>query len=263
MKNKLSQWINAVLITGSVIFTPIVGIFGPFNNGNPEGQNTTELFLPAGYAFSIWAVNYLGLFALGIWQGLPAQANNERARRAAPWLSATAVGNVLWILFAGSVETVPWTVPALIFMQISAWVAYFKLKVGDPELPALERRLHIPLQIYLGWLSVATIANMAAVLNVLGWDGWGISPVTWTVIMTAAGTALAWEVGRQVNHDNIYRAVFVWAFVAIFVKQQAYPAVAWSALAAGGVVLAMIVGTFPRQRQNRDSELGAKGYYFR
>ena len=95
---------------------------------------------------------------------------------------------------------------------------------------------------------MATIANMAAVLNVLGWDGWGISPVTWTVIMTAAGTGLAWEVGRQLNHDNIYRAVFVWAFVAIFVKQQAYPAVAWSALVAAGVVLAMIVGTFPRQK---------------
>jgi hypothetical protein len=183
-------------------------------------------------------------------EGTPANAKElSRARLAAPWLSATAVGNVLWILLAGSLETVPLTVPVLIFMQITGWVAYFKLKVGHPELPAAERRLHVPLQIYVGWLSVATIANSAAALNVLGWDGWGLSPVAWTLIMLGAGTAVAWEVGRRVNHDNIYRAVFVWAFVAIFVAQQAYPAVAWSALAAAGVVLGMIGLTLPHRRK--------------
>jgi hypothetical protein len=241
MKPTVRQWIHAVIITGSVVLTPIVGIFGPFNNDNLAGQRKTELFLPAGYVFSVWSVIYLGLFALGIWQGLAAQTDNERARRAAPWLSATAAGNVLWILFAGSFATVLWTVPVLIFMEITAWVAYFKLQVGNPTLPAVEKWLHIPLQIYIGWLSVATIANSAAALNAIGWDGWGISPLMWTLIMLAAATAVAWIVGQLVNHDNIYRAVFIWAFIGIFVEQLAYPVVAWSALAAAGVVLAMII----------------------
>ncbi|MCG8349985.1 MAG: tryptophan-rich sensory protein [Chloroflexales bacterium] len=244
---KTRNRILGVLAIGSVIVTPVIGIFGPFNNGNLTGQNTTELFLPAGYAFSIWAVNYVGLILYGLWL---LRADSKRANQAAPWLAASALGNLVWIWLAGSVTTVPLTVPVLIVMEMTAWIAYFKLGIDQRDaLPQGERLLAIPLQIYLGWLSVATIANSAAVLNVLGWDGWGVSPVDWTLIMLVAGTAVAWEVGRRVNQDNVYRAVFIWAFVAIFVEQQAYPAVAWSALAAAGVVLVMIVGTQPRQHK--------------
>ncbi len=248
MKSTRQQWIYTFLITISIILTPPIGFLGGFNGGNPEGQTTTELFLPADYAFIIWSVNYLGLIALGIWQGLPNQKDNPRARRAAPWLAVTAVGNIFWILFAGSVTTVPLTVIALLVMEISAWIAYFRLDIGNPDLPTSEKLLHVPLRVYLGWLAVATIANSASALNVLGWSGWGLSPVAWTLIMTVAGVIIAWEVGRRVNHDNIFRAVFVWAFVAIFVAQQATPAVAWAALAAALVIAGMIVFTLPRQR---------------
>lgn len=246
MKPTRNQWLNAIIITVSVSVTPFVGLFGPFRDGNLAGQRTGELFQLAGYAFSIWAVIYSGLFALGIWQGLAGQADNARARRAAPWLSATAIGNIVWIFLAGSAFAIPWTVPVLVFMGITGWVAYFRLQVGNPDLPTVERRLHIPLQIYVGWLSVATVANSAAVLSALGWNGWGISPVTWTIIMLVAAVGVAWLVGRLVGDDNIYRGVFVWAFVALFVEQQAYPLVAWSALVAAGFVLAMIIVTLPR-----------------
>lgn len=251
MKPTRNQWINAILTTGAVILTPIVGIYGPFNNGNLEGSTTTELFLPAGYAFSIWPVIYIGLFAFGIWQGLAAQTNNRRAQNAAPWISATALANVIWILLAGSLETVPWTVVPMVVMGITAWVAYFKLEIGNPGLPAAEKRLHVPLQLYVGWLSVATIANSAAALNAIGWSGWGLDPVTWTLIMTVVAVVVAWVVGQQVNQDNIYRGVFVWAFVAIYVAQQAYPLVAWGALIAAAAILLMIVGTWQGLRRGR------------
>ena len=251
MRTTTVQWVHALIITGSVILTYVIGIFGPFNNGNFAGQETTELFLPAGYAFAIWAVIYLGLFGLGIWQGLSGQAKSLPARRAAPWLSATALGNLMWIVAAGSVTMVPLTLPIAIFMMVTGWAAYYRLPVGNPGLPAVERWLHVALRIYLGWLSVAVIANSATVLNGLGWDGWGVSPEAWTVIMLAAGAVVAWEVGRRVNHDNVYRGVFVWAFVAIFAGQRAYPVVAWSALAAAAAVSAMILATLPRRRGGR------------
>lgn len=245
------QWVHALIIAGSVVLTYMIGIFGPFNNGDIAGQETTELFLPAGYAFAIWAVIYLGLFGLGIWQGLPGQAKRGPARRAALWLSATALGNLMWIVAASWIATVPYTLPIAIFMTVTGWAAFFRLRVGDPGLPAVERWLHVALRIYLGWLSVAVIANSAAALNVLGWDGWGVSPEAWTVIMLAAGALVAWEVGRRVNHDNVYRGVFVWAFVAIFVGQRSYPVVAWSALAAAAAVTVMILATLPRRRGGR------------
>ncbi len=251
MGTTTARWFHALIIAGSVILTYVIGIFGPFNDGNFAGEEATELFAPAGYAFAIWGVIYLGLFGLGIWQGLPGQAKSLPARRAAPWLSATALGNLAWIVAAGSEATVLLTLPIAIYMMVTAWAAFFRLAVGNAGLPAVERWLHVALRIYLGWLAVAVIANSAVVLNALGWDGWGVSPEAWTVIMLAAGAVVAWEVGRRVNHDNVYRGVFVWAFVAIFAGQRAFPVVAWSALAAAAAVSAMILATLPRRRGGR------------
>ena len=234
--------IYGLLTILSVIVTPLVGILGPFQNGQAQ-DSSRALFLPAGYAFSIWGINYLGLIALGAWLMFPAQQQNPRAIAAAPWIFVTSLFNVVWILFAGNTASVPLTVPILIVMEVSAWLAYFALQVGKPNLTTLEGRLHVPLQIYIGWLSVATIANSAAALNVLGWDGFGLSPVFWTVLMLLIATALAYMVGALNRQDNIYRGVFVWAFVGIVVEQISIPLVAWTAGIMALVVLVMILGT--------------------
>jgi hypothetical protein len=249
MSERIRRFLLGFLIVGSVIFTPIFGTFGPFNNGQ-SASSTREYFLPAGYAFSIWAVNYIGLIALGIWQALPAQMDNSRARASAPWLAVTAIFNIVWIVLAGDRALVPWTVPTLIIMEVSAWIAYLKLDVANnPDFPRTERFLHIPLQIYVGWLSVATVANTAAALNVLGWDGFGISPINWTVIMLIVSTVLAGIVGWLVKDDNIYRAVFAWAFVGIVVEQRNVPIVALTASIMTIIILLMIVVTNLRNRQ--------------
>lgn len=243
MKSTAKQWIYAVLITGLMLLTPVIGIWGPFNNGDFGGQPSYELFLPAGYAFFIWAVINIGLFSLGIWQGLPSQRHNKRAQAAAPWLVATVLGNGVWIVLAGSIETIIWTVPTIIFMEVTGWFAYLRLGIGRVQEAEGERWLHFPLQVYVGWLSVATIANTAAALNKLGWNGWGIDPVIWTLVMIVAAVIVAWGVGWLMGHDNVYRGVFVWAFVGIFVAQLETPVVAWAALAAAVVIVGMIVWT--------------------
>jgi hypothetical protein len=135
-------------------------------------------------------------------------------------------------------------------MEVSAWIAYFKLDVANNAgFPRTERFLHIPLQIYVGWLSVATVANTAAALNVLRWDGFGISPITWTVIMLIVSTILAGIVGWLVKDDNIYRAVFAWAFIGIVVEQRNVPIVALTASIMTIIILLMIVVTNLRNRQ--------------
>ena len=240
MNSNLSRKLCGVIVIFSVLFTPVVAIFGPFQNG--DNRTPTELFLPADYAFSIWGVIYLGLLELGVWLLLPRQGANPRANSAAPWLAVTALFNVLWILLAGSSRTLPWTVPTLIVMEVSAWLAYFRLGVHwNATLPRAERLLYVPLQIYVGWLSVATVANSATALSVLGWGGFGIDDVSWTLIMLFVATGLAYAVGRAAGQDNVYRAVFVWAFVAITVAQWSVPVVAWTAAVMSALVLLMIV----------------------
>jgi hypothetical protein len=241
-------FIFGLLTMLSAVLTPLIGALGPFQNGQaPTGEEA--LFLPAGYVFSIWAVIYLGLFLLGLWLLLQARRHNVRATAAAPWIFLTTALNVLWIVLAGQATTAPWTVPVLIGMEITAWIAYFRLQVGNPALPALERRLHLPMQLYVGWLSVATVANTSDALMRLGWNGWGLSAQTWTIIMLIIATALAYRVGRLSRgslpggQDNVYRGVFVWAFIGIAAEQARFPAIVWTALLLALVILVMIVGS--------------------
>lgn len=249
MNDKNLRVLYAVLITGSVIITPIVGFFGPFDNGNQSNSLAREYFLPADYVFfTIWNINYLGLAVYGIWQALPAQRKNQRLQSALPWLAATSIGNVFWILLAGSPSTVPWTVPVLLFMEVTAWMAYFRLGIPSRQAASTtEIWLQAAFRVYIGWLSVATIANTGSALIVLGWDGWGIAPQTWAAMMLLVATGVAWIVGRLAGDDNIYRAVFVYAFIGIIIQQRDVAAIVWAAAIGAIAVAAMIAATWRRR----------------
>jgi hypothetical protein len=94
------------------------------------------------------------------------------------------------------------------------------------RVPAIEKWcVDIPFSIYLGWISVATIANISDLLYYWQWDGWGIAPQMWAVIMlvVASGLASAMMLTRA---DIAYLLVIVWAFAGIAIKQSAAPMVA-------------------------------------
>jgi translocator protein len=74
-----------------------------------------------------------------------------------------------------------------------------------------------PFSIYLGWISVATITNIAYVLKNYNWKGFGLSDLIWTIILLLAASALG-VIFRFKNDDWLYPLVFVWAFIGIGVK---------------------------------------------
>jgi hypothetical protein len=91
----------------------------------------------------------------------------------------------------------------------------------------------------MGWLCVATIANVSVALYVAGWRGIGLSPVAWSVIVLVLGAGLA-VAGLLDQPDPVFAAVFVWAFVGIAVKTPE-PVVAWTAaLLALGIMAATL-----------------------
>ena len=75
----------------------------------------------------------------------------------------------------------------------------------------------LPISVYLGWISVATIANISYVLTYYEWNGWGLSDPLWAVIMMTIGTALALHI-RYHHFDIAYVFVFIWAFIGIAVR---------------------------------------------
>jgi benzodiazapine receptor len=220
-----------------------------------NGQTTGEIsdrfrvyFVPAGYVFSIWGLIYLALIAFAVYQALPAQRENLHLRRIGYLFALSCVANSAWI-FLWHYELFELTLVAMFGLLLSLIAIYLRLDIGCARVSTAEKWLvHVPFSIYLGWITVATIANVTAVLYYLNWDGWGISPEIWAVIMLIVGAGIASAVSIS-RGDVAYVLVIVWAFVGIAVKQAATPMVAVTAgLMALIVALTLLVGV-PRSKQ--------------
>jgi len=219
----------------------------PFN-----GQTTAEIsdrfqvyFVPAGYVFAIWGVVYLGWLAFVIYQWLPSQRDNPRLQRLGYLFPLSCLANSAW-LFLWHYEYFVMTVLVMLVLLLSLIAIYLRLRIGLEPKPPLERWcVDLTFSIYLGWISVATIANVTAVLDYLGWNGWGLSPVTWTLVMLAVGVALAAAMGLA-RRDVAYLAVILWAFVGIAIRNGAAPVVAAGAWTASALVAALLGVAFWR-----------------
>jgi len=228
--NDLSRRLVTLVAAIATIVVNMAAVLLPLN-----GLTTKELadryqvyFVPAGYVFSIWSLIYLLLVVFAVWQLLPAQRGDRRTSGIAPlfWLSCLA--NTTWI-FLWHFEQVPASLVAMVVLLGSLIAIYMKLDVGRAD-PGRSQRwaVNAVFSVYLGWITVATIANATTVLDYVGWSGWGIAPETWTAIMLTVAVVLA-GISAATRRDVLYLLVLVWAFAGIAVK---FPDVAFVARAA-------------------------------
>ncbi|MDD4362928.1 MAG: hypothetical protein PHD33_01795, partial [Atribacterota bacterium] len=84
--------------------------------------------------------------------------------------------------------------------------------------PSIFYFVHLPFSLYLGWITVATIANITAVLVHYQWNGWGLSEVFWTLLVILAGTVIAF-INIIQRGDIAYSAVIIWAYLGIIIKR--------------------------------------------
>lgn len=246
-KDSLRQIFVALAVAATIAMNFLANII-PLN-----GQNTGEIsdrfkvfFVPAGYVFSIWGLIYVGLAAYAVFQALPAQKSEPSLRRIGwPFLVASAA-NIIWLFF-WHYNLFALTEVAMLTLLASLIIIYLRLEIGIKEVGAGMRwAVHIPFSVYLGWISVATIANTTDLLYYWNWGGWGISPQVWAVIMLAVAALLGLIMALR-RRDVAFLAVLVWAFAGIAVKQAPFPLVAnaaWIAalLVVGEIILAIWLG---------------------
>ena len=250
-KDILRQVVNvlAVLVT--------IAINGLANALPLNGLNTGEIsdrfkvyFVPAGYVFSIWGLIYLALIGFAIYQALPAQRENPHLRRIGYLFALSCVANVVW-LFLWHYEVFPLTIVAMLALLALLIAIYLRLGIGRTRASAAVKWLvHVPFSIYLGWVTVATIANATSLLYYLNWSGWGISPEVWAAIMLVVGAAVASAVSLT-RGDVAYMLVIIWAFVGIAIKHAATPVVATAAWVMTAVVAVMLVVGLLLNRRRR------------
>jgi hypothetical protein len=174
-------------------------------------------FVPAGYVFAIWGLIYLALIAYGIYQALPAQRDDPRLRRIAAPFIVGSLANMVW-LFLWHYLQFPGTLVAMLVLLVSLIDIYLQLNDSKHIVSKAEKWLvHLPFSIYLGWITVATIANVTDLLSYLQWSGWGLKPEIWMVIILVAVLIIS-SLMNFTRRDIAYSAVILWALAGIGAK---------------------------------------------
>jgi len=206
------------------------------------------LFVPAGYVFAIWGLIYIGWIAFVIFQFRPAQNQARRMQALGYWFALSCVFNALW-LFCWHYERFGLSVLVMLALLATLIAAYLRLNVGRRNVPAAERWcVDVPFGLYLGWISVATVANISDYLCSIGWNGFGLDPRSWAIIMLVVASLLGLGMALT-RRDVAFLSVLVWAFIGIAVKQSAAASVANSAWAAALFALLLAIVSFTRRRR--------------
>lgn len=198
-------------------------------NGNTAGELSDKYvnyFVPAGLTFAIWGVIYSWLLVFLGFQVASFFSKNIEKKvnpivEKIGWLFViSCVLNISWLL-AWHYEFVGLSV--LIMLSFLSTLLYlnYKIGVGKTKISSLEKWIsHAPFSIYVGWISIATIANVTALLVNINWNGFGIEGSIWAINMTTIGAFITVFVLFKRN-AILFAIVVLWAFYGIYFKRMA------------------------------------------
>ncbi len=246
MKNKIIKLLILLSYLSMITFNFLANAL-PINNISTGeiSEMYPNLFAPAGFTFSIWGLIYIFLGAYVLYQlgffkynknlkRSKKDGNNKKKNqtkkenlknkdriyeRVGIYFIITSLANVFWI-FSWHYDFITLS---LLFM---GFILYFLIKIVtvlDKENVSLKDYFFIslPFSIYLGWISIATIANIAVFLVSINWGGFGISNQIWTIILLFIGASLG--ILRVIkNKDVAYGFVFIWAYIGILIKHISF-----------------------------------------
>lgn len=210
-----------VLIILGTLFTLALNLLAnllPIN-----GITTAELsdkypvqFVPAGYVFSIWGIIYIGLIVFAIFQYVEkSEKYQEIFNKIFPFHIAGLVLNGIWIIF-WHYEQVGISVVIMLGLLISLILVYLNIEKFKSKVDIKSLVLKIPFGIYLGWISVATIANITIFLYKSGVSEFIFNAQTLSgILIIIAGILGSIFVFKK---DLAYPAVIIWAIIGIAIK---------------------------------------------
>jgi benzodiazapine receptor len=230
------RWANIA----AFIITLIVN--GLSNTTLIGGRTTAEvsnsyptLITPAGYVFAIWGVIYILLGIFLVYQALPSQKGSPFQKQIDGLFILTSLFNVVWLFFWQN-ELLPISVAIIIAFLASLIAIYLRLNIGRSKVSLKEKLcVHVPFSVYLGWVTIATIANIAVTLVSVGWDGFGLSLQSWAILVLAVALIIDLVV-IATRRDIAYSLVFIWALAGIAVNQTANPPIVLTAEIAIAII---------------------------
>jgi benzodiazapine receptor len=215
------KWINLIVFVLTVIVNGLAGsttILGGRFTAEISDANPT-LITPAGYVFSIWGVIYILLGVFVVFQALPSQLGQAFQKKIGWLFALSSLLNIVW-LFLWQYEYLVFSVVLMFLLLATLILIYLRLDIGRSKVTMREKlAVHLPFSVYLGWITIASIANVSVFLVSENWDGFGIGSETWATLIIIVALVITLLV-LATRRDIAYGLVIVWALIGIAVKQS-------------------------------------------
>ncbi|MFC2159425.1 hypothetical protein ACFLQS_01765 [Actinomycetota bacterium] len=217
------SFLNLIAFIATVIVNALSTTL-PINNKtqNELSDQYPNLFVPSGLTFSIWGIIYILLGIYVIYQIVISFRENRDGRgfieKIGILFIISSVLNIGWI-FAWHYEIVWLSIIIMILLLASLIAIYMRLNIGKSSTDIFEKSfVHILFSVYMGWITIATIANATATLVNYGWNGFGLSEQFWAVLVISVGIIIALAVLFSRN-DIFYSLVVDWSILGILLKR--------------------------------------------
>ena len=233
--------------TGNIAAFVVVVAVNILSNTLPiNGQSMPEisakypsLFTPAGFTFSIWGVIYLLLLLFVVYQALPAQRDSITLARMGPWFRVNCLANAAWLI-AWHYDRLAASL-AIMCVLLVTLVMIYRILIAEIERasPLQHVVLYLPFSVYLGWITVATVANLSVLQTAWGLDDAGLTAVEWTLLKLA----LVGAIGATMviaRRDIPFGLVIAWAAIGIANKQVAMPMIVGAAAVLAYLSVALV-----------------------
>ncbi len=249
---------SSMLRVANIVAFVVVVVVNILANLLPLNGRTTAsvsdsyptLITPAGYVFSIWGIIYALLLIFTVFQVLPAQKSKPFLRQIGYFFLLSSLANAVW-LFMWHYGYIALSILPMFVLLASLILVYLRLQIGRSAVPLSERLcVHVPFSVYLGWITVAPIANVAAAAVSLDLDGLGLGEVNWTVLVIII--ALIITLGVIVTRRDIaYSLVIIWALIGIALKQSDQQSIFLTAGTSAVIVLVALAAVNLRSMLKR------------
>jgi len=209
-------------------------------NGHTTGEVSAAfptLITPAPYAFAIWGVIYVALLGFLTYSSKADNHTTITLNRMTPWFVLSCLANIAW-LWLWHHQQFALTVSAISILLIALIMIYMQLPTCT-EVNSLRERLFVtaPFSLYLGWVSVATLANISvALIYTSPWDGFGIDQMLWAAVMAVIITKITLIIVIT-RADFIFASVIAWGFVGVLVNHDS---TTWLANVLAACVVAIV-----------------------
>ncbi|MFA6706621.1 MAG: tryptophan-rich sensory protein [Sphaerochaetaceae bacterium] len=214
--------LNTIGLIVTIVFNALANAL-PLN-GRMTGDisdSIPNLFVPSGLTFAIWGPIYALLILLVAYQWYSLKFKDRDialVEQIGYWFFISSVANTFWII------TWHWSIYGLdlvmmLLLLVSLIIMHTVTRKLEPGASWVTKfMVAVPFSVYLGWITVATVANVTSNLVVVGWNGFGLPEAFWTVLVMIVAAAIN-VLAVLVHADYAYALVGIWAFLGIYLKR--------------------------------------------